>query len=237
MCCLPATHSISCLTSVWDRKSLSHTGYWAAQAMAYSWRKDSFFCLHRRWGRSHFLHSGQGKDMGRGHKWTEMWLSRLLCVWSSPFLNSKKPCSVKVINWKNPQLLRFQIGSWRSGVPVQNWDFAKEIPLLWRGIPSISNEVTLLTTTTRCVGKGGLTLLQSSRKLGISLSVGWKLMRSECPSSSISRSPSTSSRETGAESSSINNQHNPASATPVPPTWCIHVALQKIGNVRSDFLG
>lgn len=43
--------------------------------------------------------------------------------------------------------------------------------------------------------KGIVTLLQSSRKLGTSLSVGWKLARSEWASSSGSSGPSASSRE------------------------------------------
>lgn len=42
---------------------------------------------------------------------------------------------------------------------------------------------------------GTVTLLQSSRKLGTSLSVGWKLAMSECASSSGSNGPSASSRE------------------------------------------
>lgn len=123
---------------------------------------------------------------------------------------------------------RRKIRMWTSHKTSQWIILKKEFPL--RCCYTVDRD-----NNTKRVRKGDLTLLQSSRKLGISLSVGWKLMRSECPSSSISRSPSTSSRETGAQRNIINNKHKLASATPVPPTWYIHVALQKPGSMKPDF--
>lgn len=52
-----------------------------------------------------------------------------------------------------------------------------------------------LSSGSTTFNKGIVTLLQSSRKLGTSLSVGWKLARSEWASSSGSSGPSASSRE------------------------------------------
>lgn len=50
---------------------------------------------------------------------------------------------------------------------------------------------------------GAFTLLQSSRKLGTSLSVGWKLAMSECASSSGSSGPSASSRESASSTETM----------------------------------
>lgn len=71
---------------------------------------------------------------------------------------------------------------------------ASQRPLVKQRI-CIIEDVICGEPSSRSDKKGFVTLLQSSRKLGTSLSVGWKLAMSEWASSSGSSGPSASSRE------------------------------------------
>lgn len=84
-------------------------------------------------------------------------------------------------------------------------------------------------TTCHLQGRGRpchRTRLQSSRKLGRSLSVGWKLMRSEWPSSSTNRSPSASSRDTVGIKACPSLQGQPSGGLSLPCSWHRTACLQ-----------